>query len=249
MNAEIQSLAQPQASYAEQMNHDGVIVLKNQISAEAILSMKFEIDKIRQYVMARITNMQRPLKTYSDIAERQINRLDYRCGFTANIFQEVSKPIIQIIQSLSPRVDFTYYWGAIPSLPGSGPTDMHRDIYSIYNNSKGNDIDELDVRLPPYYFTVLIPLVQLTEENGPTEFIKGSHRAKSVDESISETVSPLLAPGDIVVFEGRTLHRGRANQSNEERLIAYITFTAKWYYDQTFVTNHYLFPELNGIIC
>lgn len=231
-------------SYQDQMQHDGVVIIKNQIDKSDILSMKQEIDKIRKYVMQKIVDMQRPLATYTDIAERQLNRLDYRCGFNATLFQEVAKPIIKIVQSLSPRVDFMHYWGAIPSLPGAGPTDMHRDIYPVFNDMNDNDINEIDLELPPYYFTVLIPLIEITKENGPTQFIKSSHRYASVDETRAEVFAPLISPGDLVIFDGRTLHKGSANNSTEERLIAYITFTAKWYYDQTFVMNNYLFPEL-----
>lgn len=245
MKVEIPFSNNHKTSYAHQMSSDGVILLKNQINDDNISSMKSEIEKIRKYVMLRISNMDRPLKTYTDIAERQLHRLDYRYGFTANIFQEVAKPMIELVQSLSPRVDFLHYWGAIPSMPGSGPTDMHRDIYPISNDLKDdNDIDELDVALPPYYFTVLMPLVEITKENGPTEFIKGSHRHKSVDVKNAKITAPLLSPGDLVIFDGRMFHRGGGNTSNEERLIAYMTFTASWYHDQTFVRDNYLFPEL-----
>ena len=44
---------------------------------------------------------------------------------------------------------------------------------------------------------------------------------------------------------GRTLHRGTPNKTNHEKLIAYITFIAHWYHDQTFKINDYLFPELS----
>jgi ectoine hydroxylase-related dioxygenase (phytanoyl-CoA dioxygenase family) len=91
---------------------------------------------------------------------------------------------------------------------------------------------------------VLIPLVPITHDNGPTQFIKSSHLKASVDIDLEEIYSPLLTPGDIVIFDGRTLHQGAANNSNDERLVAYITFVADWYHDQTFTINHYLFPEL-----
>jgi ectoine hydroxylase-related dioxygenase (phytanoyl-CoA dioxygenase family) len=194
--------------------------------------------------MSKINTMNRPLKTYSDIAERELGRLDYRCGFTAEIFKNVAPPIIQLIKEMSPAIDFKHYWGAIPSLGGSGPTIWHRDVYSLLNTTEGVNLDALDLSLPPYYFTVLIPLVEMTKEYGPTEFIKGSHKKIIVDENEEEIYAPLLNPGDIVIFEGRTMHRGLANRTNNERLIAYITFIANWYHDQTFVVNDYLFPEL-----
>lgn len=230
--------------YLDHFINDGVFVFENIFNAQELQKITNEITKIRDVVMRKISAMDRPLKTYSDIAERELGRLDYRCGFTADIFDELAKPIMALIKQLSPRIDFRYYWGAIPSLGGSGPTAMHRDVYPILNTTEGVNLDSIDISLPPYYFTVLIPLVKITQENGPTQFIKGSHRERIVDESMAEIYMPLLSPGDIVIFDGRTLHKGSANHTKDERLIAYITFVANWYHDQTFEINNYLFPEL-----
>lgn len=244
MDVSVCSEIRSDKSYLNEMVNDGVIVLKRKIPIGQIQELTAEINTIRNVVLRKISNMERPLKTYSDIAERQLNRLDYRCGFTAKIFDEVAGPIIELIKEISPSIDFRYYWGAIPSLSGSGPTDLHRDIYPLLNTSEGNDLDSFEVNLPPYYLTVFIPLVEITHENGPTEFVKGSHRNKIVDETTVEIYAPLLLPGDMIIFDGRTLHRGTPNQSQHEKLIAYITFVANWYHDQTFDINNYLFPEL-----
>lgn len=233
-----------QKTYIQQFEKDGVYVFKGMLNAEKLLILNREVQKIREQVVAKIKNMSRPLRTYSDIAERYLGRLDLRCGFTAPIFDEVAEPITKIVKSLSPLVDFRHYWGAIPSLGGSGPTNMHRDIYPILNNTEGENLCPLDLNLPSYYLTVLIPLVKITRENGPTEFIKGSNRRMIVDENGEEIYAPLLSPGDVVVFDGRTLHKGSANNTADERLVAYITFAANWYHDQTFGINDYLFPEM-----
>lgn len=224
--------------------HDGLLVVENILNKLQIQGLSEEIDKIRRLVAKKIQFMPRPLAVYSDIAERHLGRLDYRCGFTADIFAHCGIPIIQLIKTLSPTIDFRHYWGAIPSHSGSGPTDLHRDVYPMLNTSKDYNLDEIDINLPPYYFTVLIPLVKLTQENGPTEFVKGSHNQAVANIQTPEIFAPLLNPGDIVIFDGRTLHRGAANYSKTERVVAYITFVANWYHDQTFVINNYLFPEL-----
>lgn len=242
---DIQSETLLHASYVDHFIKDGVVIFKQLFNISQLEIIANEVKQIRQVVMKKIANMERPIKTYSDIAERELGRLDYRCGFTSSQFDSIAKPIIQIIQRLSPNIDFRYYWGAIPSLGGSGPTAIHRDVYPILNKTQGNDLDLLDLNLPPYYFTVLIPLVQITKENGPTQFIKGSHRQGQVEEEKAAFYSPLLAPGDVTIFDGRILHRGSANQTQAERVIAYITFVANWYHDQTFMINDYLFPELS----
>lgn len=230
--------------YLEEMQNDGVCIIKNKISDKQIDIITKEIAKIKAYILAKISTMDRPLKKHTDITERYLNRLDFRCGFNHEIFDEVAAPIVQIIKKMSPLIDFKYYWGAIPSQGGAGPTNLHRDVYPLLNITEGVNLGPIDINLPPYYFTVLIPLVQITRENGPTEFVKGSKFHEIVDEATAEIYAPLSTPGDIIIFDGRTLHRGSANKTTEERMIAYITFMAEWYYDQTFVTNKYLFPEL-----
>ncbi|MEO8400954.1 MAG: phytanoyl-CoA dioxygenase family protein [Gammaproteobacteria bacterium] len=223
---------------------DGLLIVRNKIDAAKIQTLIKEINEIREFVKVKIQSMDRPLKTYSDIAERHLGRLDYRCGFTADIFDEVAEPILQLSRKVSPTIDFRYYWGAIPSESGSGPTDFHRDVYPILNTTEGVNLDTPDLCLPPYYLTVLIPLVEITPENGPTEFIKGSQHIKIVNEDTSDIYAPLLSPGDFVMFDGRTMHRGSPNKSKDERLIAYMTLVANWYHDQTFEINDYLFPEV-----
>jgi ectoine hydroxylase-related dioxygenase (phytanoyl-CoA dioxygenase family) len=231
-------------SYLDSMKKEGVFVFDKILDDKKIQLLVSEIKKISKIVISKVNTMERPLKTYSDIAERHFGRLDYRCGFTADIFKQAAEPIIKLVKTLSPQVDFKHYWGVVTSLSHAEATDMHRDVYPILNDVIDQNLCSHDISLPPYYFTVLIPLVKITKEMGPTEFIRGSNNRQVVDISKETIYAPLLSPGDIVVFDGRTLHRGLPNHTNKERLVAYITFIAKWYYDQTFVENNYLFPEL-----
>lgn len=48
----------------------------------------------------------------------------------------------------------------------------HRDIYSLF------DDEQIDISLPDWYFTLLIPLVPVNAVNGATEFILKSHKYK-----------------------------------------------------------------------
>lgn len=222
----------------------GLCVFKNMISPENIQLLQEKALHIRSIVMKKIMSMERPLKIHSDIAERELGRLDFRCGFHGKLFDDLAEPIDNIIKNTSPHIDFVRYWGLLAALPNAGPTNLHRDVYPFLNTTTGVNIDSHEINLPPYYFTVLIPLVEITKENGPTEFVKYSQREKIVDEEKADLFAPLTKPGDFIIFDGRTLHRGCANNSKEERIIAYITYVANWYHDQTFIVNDYLFPEL-----
>jgi ectoine hydroxylase-related dioxygenase (phytanoyl-CoA dioxygenase family) len=231
-------------SYINEIEKHGVSIFRKFISAKQIETLTLEINKIHAMVMQKISGMDRPLQKHTDITERFLGRLDYRCGFTADIFAEVGQHVQQIIKNISPQIAFRYYWGVIPSLSKAGPTNWHRDVYPILNITEGVNLGTLDLNLPPYYFSVLMPLVEVTHDNGPTIFIKGSHHTPIVDETKEEIFAPLLTPGDMTIFDGRILHRGMANVTDKPRPVAYMTFLAEWYNDQTFLPNKYLFPEL-----
>jgi ectoine hydroxylase-related dioxygenase (phytanoyl-CoA dioxygenase family) len=232
-------------TYLHDLANDGVSVFQNKISAELIEQLTEEVTRIKESVEVKIKDLSRPLKKHTDIAERHLGRLDYRCGFKADIFTTIAKPMVEIIKHASPDIDCNHYWGIIESAGGAGATNWHRDVYPMLNKTEGVNLGALDISLPPIYFTVLIPLVNVTAENGPTGFIKGSHKRKIVDPSVEEQYAPLTQPGDFIIFDGRTMHIGLANQTATARPIAYITFAAEWYHDQTFVADKYMFPELH----
>ena len=109
-------IVKTQATYLEQLSKEGVVVFQQLLSQTSIGIIKNELSHIRTTVFEKIATMNRPLRTYSDIAERELGRLDYRCGFTSAIFEEIAQSIIQLIKQMSPQIDFQHYWGAIPSL-------------------------------------------------------------------------------------------------------------------------------------
>ena len=63
----------------------------------------------------------------------------------------------------------------IPFYSQDGP--WHRDTYNLNgpSNPDGSYDDSLVMKLSPFYYTCLIPLDDITEENGRTEFLVGSH--------------------------------------------------------------------------
>lgn len=72
-----------------------------------------------------------------------------------------------------------------------------------------------------------MPLVDISEENGPTEFWPGTHFPWKLP---ADAPQPLrLAPlkrGDAIVYDSRLFHRGTANRSAELRPVAY------WLYER-----------------
>lgn len=104
--------------------------------------------------------------------------------------------------------------GFLMNQPGSKSQSWHRD---------GPDEGYIDV---------FVPLVDLTEELGPTQLLPGTHDMKDVDslngihEDELPSVTPLLQRGEILLFDYRTLHKGLGNTSdNKSRTLAYSVYT------------------------
>jgi len=77
------------------------------------------------------------------------------------------------------------------------------------------------VHLPPYALNVFVPLVNLTTENGPTQFAPGSHLLGNFNTPVGfanwlmntrfvqiDSVSPTPKAGHCLLFDYRLRHRG-----------------------------------------
>lgn len=171
-----------------------------------------------------------------------------RFDFTYQLETLNQTPLPDIISNLLDTLlgpDYHYYWGGLPVEPQTGidhdyknDGKWHRDAYSLFNNEK------LDLELPPFYYTILIPL---DDYLGGTEFISGSHKInlsqnKITDGekllewadqmSITRKIKPELHSGDIILFHGYTIHRGLHIPGNKSRDMMYIVAKKTWYNDE-----------------
>ena len=161
-----------------------------------------------------------------------VGRLDCWKGFSKGILATASvknNPIISKLMKALLVSDYTSYQGVVMSGAQSEGQYFHRDTDTLQNGRTcGREIVALD----DFYFTVLMPCtVDVTLENGPTEFYSGSHRQPSdnFDENSRELV---CAPvGSALVFNGKLFHRGSANRSNEDRPVIYQVWHKMWYSD------------------
>jgi len=115
----------------------------------------------------------------------------------------------------------------------------HRDAYSLFND------EATDLSLPPFYYTMLIPLQYTDKSNGGTEFVIGSHKSNLTNMNIdnyqklqnwintdANKFVPELDVGDICIFHGYTIHRGLYNKISENRDMLYIVCKKNWYNDE-----------------
>jgi hypothetical protein len=114
--------------------------------------------------------------------------------------------------------------GVVISHGGAGAQEAHRDSAFLFGGL------DMEIDLPPFAMTMLVPLLDVTLDMGPTEFWAGSHRLR--DEA-AVTASPpqrtALSAGSVVLIDSRILHRGGANVSGPVRPTAYFSFHRRWY--------------------
>jgi len=109
----------------------------------------------------------------------------------------------------------------------------HRDTYNLNgpSNPDGSYDDSPVIQLKPFYYTCLIPLNDITEENGRTEFMVGSHKCTYADCKNTDRVKHDVKAGSVVVFDGRLFHRACAHPSDRPRQMIYLVFHRDWYVD------------------
>ena len=127
--------------------------------------------------------------------------------------------------------NYDHYSGIIMSNPGSSDQYFHRDTDSLsnFNNTNGSILVQMD----SFYYTVLIPItIDMTIMNGTTEFMVGSHRRPSYEFNELELKQLEVPLGSVLIFDGKINHRGKGNNSNDERPCIYQVYHKKWYNDQ-----------------
>ena len=106
----------------------------------------------------------------------------------------------------------------------------HRDV------GEGLFGDEaLELSLPDYYFASLLPLDELTVEQG-TNLVLGMHRlgARELRAALADgrarRVIAAAMPGDLLLMNGKVVHRGMPNPMGKpNRSLLYDVYTAKWF--------------------
>jgi len=236
-------------SYWETLQRDGVIVIEDLFTAEEVDTLnnvqKGIFDHITKLVSDgeiqetkitwiaesdQVQYLKKKSYDYDGIVIIYLGkgRYDFQWGFNKGIFERPEFYFPSPIKELMIRglvKDFHKIAGSLPLEPQSNEGDWHRDTLPLFIDNN------LNLSLPPWYYTVLIPLVDVTHHNGATEFIIGSHKCPSFEESLSKLPRKQLEvkKGSGVLLDGRLFHRGMPNESNEIRPMLYVSYSKNWY--------------------
>ena len=123
-------------------------------------------------------------------------------------------------------------FGSVIAYPGADAQRVHFDYPPLF------DEETTCVSLPPHAITLVIPLVDLTEQTGSTAVWLGSHtrigarrelEGLVASGSYDGSVTPLPKMGDAFLMDFRTIHAGTPNRSDSPRPILYIVYSREWF--------------------
>lgn len=109
---------------------------------------------------------------------------------------------------------------------GSSYQEIHRDTPPLF--------PEWGRETPMFQLAVNFPLCDVTLENGPLEFARGTHMMSKEDalrriEAGEIALEPVtLRLGDVIIRDVRHLHRGTPNRTAEPRPMVVIGYSRRW---------------------
>jgi ectoine hydroxylase-related dioxygenase (phytanoyl-CoA dioxygenase family) len=113
--------------------------------------------------------------------------------------------------------------GSVLAEPGAAVQRWHQDVPHLFATGP---------HLPTHFVAVFVPLCNITDANGPTEFRAGSHIKANIVERPRELA--LACPlGSLIIFDGRVFHRGGANGSSEPREVLFLNVCRHWFRDMS----------------
>jgi ectoine hydroxylase-related dioxygenase (phytanoyl-CoA dioxygenase family) len=125
-------------------------------------------------------------------------------------------------------------FGSVVALPGADDQPIHLDHPPLFESN------ELCCSLPPHAITMVVPLVDVSEDVGTTAIWEGTHHSADRTEQLQSLMSspnyesasmPLPKQGDVYMMDYRVIHGGMANRSKIARPILYIVYSRPWFKD------------------
>lgn len=135
--------------------------------------------------------------------------------------------VIPLLNSLLGKDFVCHYLASNTCIPGSEFQPAHSDVYPLFPGT--------DIKPPPYHMVVNIPLVDVTEENGPVEFWAGGTHLNTFGVEEIEALAPMMASqrgtmpaGSLFIRDGRMWHRGTENKSDAPRPNLALVYNRPW---------------------
>jgi len=183
---------------------------------------------------------------FKEIASRNLERFDLRLtdddtvNFVTKFILAQSSVNSFLHNSLGPIHDVDFDISVVYSRPGACAQGWHADgSHQKEANDAGWQEDGWKTQLTnAYAICLFLPLINLNENVGFTQFWPGSHRSRDflgfgpVAEITQSTFDGICNAGDGVWYDYRLIHRGMPNNSNVVRPVLQVIFKKKWYIEK-----------------
>ena len=133
--------------------------------------------------------------------------------------------VLGVLERVFPQEYVMVQLGADVPMEGSDYQEIHRDYRPLFSD---------DVVTPLYALAVNMPLVEVTEENGPFQMARGTHvlprdvGLAKVESGEIPMESFLMQPGDIAIRTPLALHRGSPNRTPTPRPMVVMGYVMHW---------------------
>ncbi len=119
----------------------------------------------------------------------------------------------------------------VVSHPGASLQTVHRDFGHLFAEPG------VDLNLPAHAINVVVPLIDVDMQIGPTGVWPGSHRwLDNSRAQLDGMAACVLKRSDCMLLDYRTIHTGLPNQSTVQRPILYMVYARSWFFDDP---NHF----------
>ena len=232
-----------------QLKENGVAILKNLYTIPQITNLENYYKDLNNLDFNNFKKSKYIYKTHFDkervysknfYINSEIEAIEITKGrydiYYKNCYMNLHTKVFEIMNHFMNPENRNHKWGYLTSSMQSDNGHWHRDTVNICGDADENgmyDDSAMVHNFNPFYFTVLIPLVPLTLENGTPEFIKGSHKMtyQEIQEKNNKHLRFETEIGDAIIFDGRIFHRGCENKSNLDRPVLYNMIQRDWYHE------------------
>ena len=229
---------------ASVLEEHGVVLLKGALPVEmvdaAAEAVNDRYDTCREAVKARGIQLEEPF-AYAEFYHRSKLRYDLQLARAATALPRSfleSPPWRPLLDKIIGDDYVDLFQGAVIAEPGAVEQQPHMDGSHLFQTTHGYEQNQN----PPHCLNVFVPLVDVTEDNGPTEFWPGSHILKQskftfakmrlgTARDIPASVRLAGTKGDVIIFDYRVIHRGRKNVAESSRPLLYLTSSRSWFRD------------------
>uniref|UniRef100_A0A7S1ZJE2 Phytanoyl-CoA dioxygenase n=1 Tax=Trieres chinensis TaxID=1514140 RepID=A0A7S1ZJE2_TRICV len=238
---------------AQVMNEFGIVTQKSILGPDEVSELRQLVDKAIADVEAALAKHHPEIEigedtfTFREIASRNLERFDLRLDSIPKAKEMVENYILSqtdvmtlLSGILGPSNEMDFDMSVVYSRPGAINQRWHSDGAHL-NEAKDSGFDEDGWKNTPtgaYALCLFVPLIDLDEETGYTQFWPRSHRHSNLSgfgpaaELTKATFDGICNAGDGLWYDYRLLHRGMFNVSTVVRPVIQVIFKKKWYVER-----------------